>query len=395
MNTGSQFVMEGVKNLVLKQHNIPVTRILDNLMEMKSHPETDDYRYFDPKMLRGSESSIPRNKNPFQEAVVFVVGGGNYIEYQNLVDYAKSKQGKKVIYGCSELFNAAQFIKQLSQLGQKCMLGAGQLEFLTAATCPACRPVTRATLISALPPTGPFFFFIIFISTAFGSESSVAYPVTCETRGADLTEDVVVVLCPPGCSQGQMSVFGTGIYASVSSVCGAALHRGALRAAGGPIRVHKLQGRNDYLSSYAHGIQSQPLTQWSSSFSLTNRNDLYLCYRYDQRLLNTELQKENAALKQRLDKHSERYGEASPKLDEGTLANLLQAAESEKAKLQTEVSRLTKALENFDPSFFEELEDLKYNYNVEVKKNILLERELRKVCGQFGVEVQMPHVSIS
>uniref|UniRef100_A0AAQ6APY5 Sec1 family domain-containing protein 1 n=1 Tax=Amphiprion ocellaris TaxID=80972 RepID=A0AAQ6APY5_AMPOC len=102
MNTGSQFVMEGVKNLVLKQH--------------VSLYETDDYRYFDPKMLRGSESSIPRNKNPFQEAIVFVVGGGNYIEYQNLVDYTKSKQGKKVIYGCSELFNAAQFIKQVRQL---------------------------------------------------------------------------------------------------------------------------------------------------------------------------------------------------------------------------------------------------------------------------------------
>ncbi|KAK3538026.1 hypothetical protein QTP70_027379 [Hemibagrus guttatus] len=211
MNTGSQFVMEGVKNLVLKQHNLPVTRILDNLMDMKSNPykrhlsttsnsqtpnstmaktkelskdirnkivdlhqagktesaigkqlgvkkstvgaiirkwktykttdnlprsgaprkisprgvkmitrtETDDYRYFDPKMLRGSESSIPRNKNPFQEAIVFVVGGGNYIEYQNLVDYTRTKQGKKVMYGCSELFNAAQFLKQLSQLGQK------------------------------------------------------------------------------------------------------------------------------------------------------------------------------------------------------------------------------------------------------------------------------------
>uniref|UniRef100_A0A8C9ZEY9 Sec1 family domain-containing protein 1 n=1 Tax=Sander lucioperca TaxID=283035 RepID=A0A8C9ZEY9_SANLU len=80
MNSGSQFVMEGVKNLVLKQHNLPVTRILDNLMEMKSNPETDDYRYFDPKMLRGSER---------YHAIVFVVGGGNYIEYQNLVDYAK------------------------------------------------------------------------------------------------------------------------------------------------------------------------------------------------------------------------------------------------------------------------------------------------------------------
>uniref|UniRef100_A0A8B9FS47 Sec1 family domain containing 1 n=1 Tax=Amazona collaria TaxID=241587 RepID=A0A8B9FS47_9PSIT len=119
MNTGSQFVMEGVKNLVLKQQNLPVTRILDNLMEMKSNPETDDYRYFDPKMLRGSESSVPRNKNPFQEAIVFVVGGGNYIEYQNLIDYIKGKQGKHILYGCSELFNATQFIKQLSQLGQK------------------------------------------------------------------------------------------------------------------------------------------------------------------------------------------------------------------------------------------------------------------------------------
>ncbi|KAJ6667349.1 hypothetical protein lerEdw1_017327 [Lerista edwardsae] len=112
MNTGSQFVMEGVKNLVLKQQNLPVTRILDNLMEMKSNTETDDYRYFDPKMLRGSDSTIPRNKNPFQEAIVFVVGGGNYIEYQNLTDYTKGKQGKHVLYGCSELFNASQFLKQ-------------------------------------------------------------------------------------------------------------------------------------------------------------------------------------------------------------------------------------------------------------------------------------------
>lgn len=34
-------------------------------------------------------SSIPRSKTPFQEAIVFVVGGGNYIEYQNLMDYLK------------------------------------------------------------------------------------------------------------------------------------------------------------------------------------------------------------------------------------------------------------------------------------------------------------------
>jgi len=59
-------------------------------MEMKISQETEDYRYFDPKQLRATDSSqIPRNRTPFQEAIVFMVGGGNYIEYQNLVDYTK------------------------------------------------------------------------------------------------------------------------------------------------------------------------------------------------------------------------------------------------------------------------------------------------------------------
>uniref|UniRef100_A0A8C6TRZ3 Sec1 family domain containing 1 n=1 Tax=Neogobius melanostomus TaxID=47308 RepID=A0A8C6TRZ3_9GOBI len=123
MNSGSQFVMEGVKNLVLKQHNLPVTRILDNLMEMKSHPETDDYRYFDPKMLRGTDGSVLCVFVVFVQAIVFVVGGGNYVEYQNLVDYSKSKQGKKVVYGCSELFNASQFIKQVPTLAKIYTMG--------------------------------------------------------------------------------------------------------------------------------------------------------------------------------------------------------------------------------------------------------------------------------
>ncbi|XP_058966963.2 sec1 family domain-containing protein 1-like [Pocillopora verrucosa] len=121
MNTGSQFVMEGVKNLVVGNKNLPVTRIVDALMDNKSNPETDEYRYFDPKMLRVTDSfSIPRNKTPFNEAIVFIVGGGNYIEYQNLVDYSKRHSGaKKLLYGASEVMNASQFLKQLSHLGQE------------------------------------------------------------------------------------------------------------------------------------------------------------------------------------------------------------------------------------------------------------------------------------
>uniref|UniRef100_A0A8C2HM38 Centrosomal protein 290 n=1 Tax=Cyprinus carpio TaxID=7962 RepID=A0A8C2HM38_CYPCA len=51
-------------------------------------------------------------------------------------------------------------------------------------------------------------------------------------------------------------------------------------------------------------------------------------------------------------------------------------------------------LENFDPTFFEELEDLKYNYNLEVKKNIILEEQLKKLSDQFGVAVPID-VSVS
>lgn len=121
MSQGSQFFMEGVKNLVIKKHNLPATRIVDALMEMKTMQEVEDYRYFDPKLLR-ADPSIPRNKSTFQEAYVFVVGGGNYIEYQNLIDYAKGKSTtapKRIVYGCSDVCNASQFLKQLSRLGQE------------------------------------------------------------------------------------------------------------------------------------------------------------------------------------------------------------------------------------------------------------------------------------
>ncbi|XP_054265329.1 protein sly1 homolog [Macrosteles quadrilineatus] len=124
VSQGSSFVMEGVKNLVVKRHNLPVTRIVDELMEMRGG---DDYRYFDPKQLRSADASqLPKNKTPFTEAIVFMIGGGNYIEYQNLVDYTRSKAGmagapgsKRVIYGASTLNNAKEFIKQLSLLGQE------------------------------------------------------------------------------------------------------------------------------------------------------------------------------------------------------------------------------------------------------------------------------------
>lgn len=95
VSQGSNFVMEGVKNLVVKRHNLPLTKATEQLMESKSTPETEEYLYLDPKLLKGGDVA-PKQRAPFQDAVVFVVGGGNYIEYQNLVDFIKvGRDGEK------------------------------------------------------------------------------------------------------------------------------------------------------------------------------------------------------------------------------------------------------------------------------------------------------------
>ena len=59
-----------------------------------------------------------RNRQVFNDALVFMIGGGNYIEYQNLQDYAKTRtttSTKRIVYGCTELVNASQFLEQVKK----------------------------------------------------------------------------------------------------------------------------------------------------------------------------------------------------------------------------------------------------------------------------------------
>lgn len=116
------------------------------------------------------------------------------------------------------------------------------------------------------------------------------------------------------------------------------------------------------------------------------------------RLANTQLERDKAELEQKLREYDENYGDGEVPSRQGyaKMQTLLKAADVEKAWLQAEVARLKKELGSFDPTFFEEIEDLKFNYNVEVKKNIILEEKLKKVCDQFGVTAEIPsNVSIS
>lgn len=49
-------------------------------------------------------------------------------------------------------------------------------------------------------------------------------------------------------------------------------------------------------------------------------------------------------------------------------------------------------LESLDPAFFEELEDLKYNYHQAVQKNCKYEKQLAQISQQFGIDVNIPGI---
>ncbi|CAD5213136.1 unnamed protein product [Bursaphelenchus okinawaensis] len=129
LSHSSRFVMEGVKNLVPKKHNLPVTKLVAELVDTRetvgglttSAPvDPNEFLLFDPKLLHASSKDLvhARQGQLAQDVIVFVVGGGNYVEYQNIVDYAKQAGIQRITYGSIELVNPAQFIEQLARLGE-------------------------------------------------------------------------------------------------------------------------------------------------------------------------------------------------------------------------------------------------------------------------------------
>ena len=47
-------------------------------------------------------------------------------------------------------------------------------------------------------------------------------------------------------------------------------------------------------------------------------------------------------------------------------------------------TQMKKELDAFDPNFFEELEDLKYNYQEAIKRNVQYEEQLNSLAKQYG-----------
>uniref|UniRef100_A0A6J0UK71 Vitrin n=1 Tax=Pogona vitticeps TaxID=103695 RepID=A0A6J0UK71_9SAUR len=88
----------------------------------------------------------------------------------------------------------------------------------------------------------------------------------CDVKAAKILNPEFIAKCPPGCQDVKYRVYGTDIYASFSSICGAAIHSGTINKSGGKILVQKVAGQSGYRGSFSNGIRSLSLPRWRESF---------------------------------------------------------------------------------------------------------------------------------
>ncbi|KAI7786367.1 Vesicle trafficking between the ER and Golgi [Diaporthe eres] len=153
-------IVGGLKNFLPANQDLTITKIVESIMDPSSAAssaiaKTENYLYFDPRSDRargtlpppstlraggaapgampgsanlgpGSGASFGQRRQGFSEAVVFTVGGGSMDEYGNLQEWIKRTAGsgdrtkRRIVYGSTELVNAADFIKEeLERLGRE------------------------------------------------------------------------------------------------------------------------------------------------------------------------------------------------------------------------------------------------------------------------------------
>ncbi|XP_023746545.1 SEC1 family transport protein SLY1 [Lactuca sativa] len=117
-------VTAGVKNLLSSDRQLAMATTVEALMEGKpNNPEIESYLVLDPRAPKSTTSG--QMKGPFKEAIVFMIGGGNYVEYGSLQELARTpSSAKHIIYGTTEILTGADFVHQLAALGQKMGLGS-------------------------------------------------------------------------------------------------------------------------------------------------------------------------------------------------------------------------------------------------------------------------------
>ncbi|EDK40254.2 hypothetical protein PGUG_04352 [Meyerozyma guilliermondii ATCC 6260] len=123
LTEGLSSLASGLKKFLPAKTQLPITNIVEAIMDPNSASTasvqvTDDYLYLDPKS-RGGHSKPPKRQT-YSEAQVFVVGGGSYLEYQNLQEWCHmpNKPVRRVTYGSTDVMTATEFLQECGDLGR-------------------------------------------------------------------------------------------------------------------------------------------------------------------------------------------------------------------------------------------------------------------------------------
>ncbi|KAF5627979.1 SLY1 [Fusarium sp. NRRL 52700] len=157
LSSNFESLISGVKNFLPADRDFTVTKIVESIMDPSSASssaiaKTEGYQYYDPRsanargtvpppsamrsgagatpggmpgsQVPGQTASFGQRRQGFSEAVVFTVGGGSMDEYGNLQEWVSRAGGdrakKRVVYGSTEMLNAAEFInEELDTLGKE------------------------------------------------------------------------------------------------------------------------------------------------------------------------------------------------------------------------------------------------------------------------------------
>ncbi|XP_028325298.1 vitrin isoform X4 [Gouania willdenowi] len=90
--------------------------------------------------------------------------------------------------------------------------------------------------------------------------------IECDVRAGKINLPEFIAKCPPHCKETKQQVYGTGVFASISSICNAAIHSGVITNMGGKVIVRKMAGQNVYKGSNSNGVRSLSLPKWRESF---------------------------------------------------------------------------------------------------------------------------------
>ncbi|XP_046699165.1 vitrin isoform X1 [Silurus meridionalis] len=93
--------------------------------------------------------------------------------------------------------------------------------------------------------------------------------IDCDMRAGKINFPEFLVRCPSNCRETKEKVYGTGVFASISSICNAAIHNGVITNSGGKVIVKKMAGQAQYKGSFANGIRSLSLPNWRESFTVS------------------------------------------------------------------------------------------------------------------------------